>query len=305
MNTQTIVINRKNVIANTNNTKYVYKFPKSLNVHSQEIALASLNMYYSWPNIQSIYRNNVFTYIWWDHQGNLTSVQNITIPDGNYSISILSAFIQSQMFLRGHYLRETATQNIVYFISFVENPTYYACQITFKSMFASGSLDATTNYINENAATQVYDSNGNQVWKGWSYPSTKQYPKIQFLETYTLKDFLGYLPGTYPPSNAVVSTTYDTLGTLAPQTYPVSAVNIQSNFCYSDISIPNNILYSFSQGNSTYGDLINISPQNLIWARIPDGTYSQLELQFIDQDFNQMNILDSQVNIIILIHDIN
>jgi hypothetical protein len=91
---------------------------------------------------------------------------------------------------------------------------------------------------------------------------------------------------------------------VAPQTYPVSALNIQSNFCYSDIAIPNNILYSFSQGNSSYGDLINIAIQNLIWVRIPEGTYSQLELQFIDQDFNQMKILDSQVNIIILIRDI-
>lgn len=98
MNTQTIVINRKNVIANTNNTKYVYKFPKSLNVHTQEIALASLNMYYSWPNIQSIYKNNIFTYVWWDYQGNLTSVQNVTIPDGNYSISVLSALFNHKCF---------------------------------------------------------------------------------------------------------------------------------------------------------------------------------------------------------------
>ena len=303
MNTQTIVLNRKNVIANTSNTKYVYKFPKPINISSQEIAIASLNMYYSWANIQSIYNNNVFTYVWWDYQGNLTSTQNITIPDGNYSISTLSDFIQSQMLLRGHYVKDSKTQNIIYFISFLENPTYYACEITFTSMYAKGTADAGTNYINENPPTQVYQNNV-LVWTGWDFPATNQYPNIVFSDLYTIKDFLGYTSGTYPPNNATVSTTYDILGTIAPQTYPVSAINIQSNFCYSDIAIPNNILYSFSQGNATYGDLINIQPQNLIWCRIPEGTYSQLELQFIDQDFNQMNIIDSQVNIIILLRDI-
>jgi hypothetical protein len=303
MNTQTIVLNRKNVIEGTNNTKYIYKFPKQLNIKSQEISLALLNMYYSWPNIQSIYNNNIFTYIWWNHLGELTSIQNITIPDGNYSISTLSSYIQSQMLLRGHYLKDANTQNNVYFISLIENPTYYACQITFKSMFARGTDNAGVNYINENPPSQVYDTNGNLMWTGWDYPTTQQYPKIIFTSEGKISEFLGFKPETYPV-NASIATSYDILGTIAPQTYPVSALNIQSNLCYSDIAIPNNILYSFSQGSSPYGELINISPINLIWSRIPEGTYSQLELQFIDQDFNKMKILDSQVNIIILIRDI-
>ena len=58
MNTQTIILNRNNVVSGTNNTKYVYQFPKKLQVDGQEIALASLNMYYSWPNIQAMYNNN-------------------------------------------------------------------------------------------------------------------------------------------------------------------------------------------------------------------------------------------------------
>lgn len=157
-NTQTIVLNRKNVIEGTSNTKYIYKFPKQLNVRGQEISLASLNMYYSWPNIQSIYKNNTFTYLWWNHLGNLTSTQNIIIPEGNYSITTLSSYIQSQMLLKGHYLKDANTQNNVFFISMIENPTYYACQITFKSMYAKGTDNAGVNYINENPPSQIYDT---------------------------------------------------------------------------------------------------------------------------------------------------
>lgn len=303
MNTQTVVLNRQNVVSNTNNTKFIYKFPTPFSSSSHEIALASLNMYYSWPNIQSMYSNQVFSYMWWDVSGNLTSRQDVTIPDGNYSILTLSAFIQSQMLLRGHYLKNTSTQAIKYFFAMIENPTYYSCEMTFTAMYAKGSSESSS-YVNENPPTQTYDSSGNSIWRGWDLPSTKQYPKVIMDANYTLKDFLGYAVGTYPPTGTPISTYYDTLGSIAPATYPVSAVNIQSNFCRSDIAIPDNILYSFSQGNSNYGDIINIEPKNLIWMRIPDGTYSQLELQFIDQDFQPMKILDSQVNITVLIREI-
>jgi hypothetical protein len=301
MNTQTIVINKKNAVPGSNNTKYVYKFPQSVPMKHNEIALCSLNMYYSWRNIESLYNNNQFTYVWWNYQGVLNSVQTITIPNGYYSISTLSGYIQSQMFLRGHYVKDAKTLNKIYFLSMLENPTYYASQITFTSMFAKNTPDAGTNYINENPPTQVYE-NGVQVWKGWDWPTSKQFPQVIF-STNAMKDFLGFPAGTFPISGTPVTSTTDILSTLTPVTYPVSAINIQCNMCNSNISIPDNVLYSFSQGISAYGDLIIKEPQNLIWLRVPDGTYSQLEMSFVDQDFQPVNILDDQVNFIVLIRD--
>jgi hypothetical protein len=302
MNTQTIVINKKNVVLGSNNTKYLYKFPKPVPMKHNEIALCSLNMYYSWRNIEVLYNNNQFTYVWWNYQGVLNSVQTITIPNGYYSISTLSAYIQSQMYLRGHYVKDSKTLNKIYFLSMLENPTYYACQITFTSMYAKNSPDAGTNYINENPPTQVYDANNNLVWKGWDWPTTKQFPQVIF-SVNAMKDFLGFPVGTFPVSGTPVTTTTDVLSTVTPVTYPVSAINIQCNMCNSEIAIPDNVLYSFSQGTVDYGDLILKEPQNLIWLRVPDGTYSQLEMSFVDQDFQPLKILDDQVNFIILIRD--
>lgn len=290
MNTQNVIINRKNVVAGTNNTKYIYKFPQPIKLESQEIALASMSIYYSWANIQDSYKNNVFTYMWWDIQGVLKQRNDIIIPDGNYSISTLSAYIQSQMLLRGHYLKDTRSQANKFFLSLSENSTYYACQIRFTAMPAIGSSDAT-NYVNENQGI-------------WNLPVTKQYPKVIFDGNYTMLIFLGYKEGTYPTNNIQVATTYDFLSNNGvPETYFVSAINVQCNMCLSNLAIPNNILYSFSQGNSSYGDIAK-EPYNLIWLKIPDGFYSQLELTFIDQDFNPMKILDSQINIILLIRDV-
>ena len=298
MNTQTIILNRNNVVSNTNNTKYIYTFPQKVIMETQEICLANLNMYYSWPNIQEVYNNNVFTYVWWNHLGELNSVQNIAIPNGYYSISTLSGFIHDQMLLRRHYLVDSRNQEKIYFISMIENPMYYSCQVTFTAMYAKGSVDANT-YINENPPSQV-----SGVWSGWDLPATKEYPKIQFLETSNMRNFLGFNVGTYPIDGTLVAKQFDMLSQNTPNTYPVSSINIQSNFVRSEISIPNNILYSFSQGTASYGDLIDIHPQNLIWFRVPDGVYNQLEITFIDQDFNPMVILDSQINMMILLRDI-
>ena len=208
------------------------------------------------------------------------------------------------MLLRGHYVVNSTNQRKEYFFTMLENPTYYSCQMNFTAMYAKNTLEGGTTYINENPPTQVINSAGVLVWKGWDFPATKQYPLIIIDANYTMKDYLGYDVGTYPVAGTPISSTFDMIGHKTPEIYPVSAINIQTNLCRTDISIPNNIVFSFTQGNAVYGSLVNVEPKNLIWMRVPDGTYTQIELQFIDQDFNTMVILDNQVHITVLIRDV-
>lgn len=303
MNTQNIIINRSNVVSGTNKTKYIYKFPNPIVCHNHEIALSNLSMYYSWRNIQEFYGNNKFSYMWWDTSGNLTQRYDVTIPDGNYSIGILSDYIKSQMLLNGHYVVDANTQKKLFFIEFIENPIYYSTEVTFTSMFARGSADATTNYFNENPPSQDYDTNGNLVWNGWDFPTTKQYPKIIFDDSSNIKKFLGFSNSIIPADNTPILPSTDVLSTQTPETMPVSSVLIQTNFCRSEIAIPNNILYSFSSASSNYGDILERNPSNLIWMKVPDGTYSQIDLTFIDQDYKPMKILDDQLNITLLLRE--
>ena len=301
MNTQTVILNKSNVI-DSNKTKYVYKFPKPLICKEHEIALASLSIYYSWRNIDSFYNNNIFSYTWWNHLGVLTR-HDITIPNGNYSIRDISNFLQYQMTLKGHYVIDNITLKKKYFIEFQENAIYYACQIKFTSMYQKNSIEQN-NYTNENPASQDYDINGNLINIGWDYPSSsKQYPQIIFDSVSNgMAKFLGFNLGTYP-QNAPMAIEHEILGG-APEVYPVSSILIQSNMCRSEISVPDNIMYTFSQGETQYGALINKEPSNLIWMRIPEGSYSQLEIQFIDQNYLPMKILDDQINVVLLIREI-
>lgn len=65
-----------------------------------EIALHSATLYYSWANISQAKGNNIVRY---SVDAFETTEDDITIPDGIYSMTDLNDYISSQLFLRGHY----------------------------------------------------------------------------------------------------------------------------------------------------------------------------------------------------------
>ena len=79
---ETIFINTENSRTNESN-KLFYEFTDKLNLKNpnKNIALANLNIYYTWENIKSAYNNNKFklsTPTWNDESD---------LPDRSYSIS--------------------------------------------------------------------------------------------------------------------------------------------------------------------------------------------------------------------------
>ena len=51
MATSNIIFTRSNIVAGTNNTTLLYKFPNTVSFPNHEIALSSLAMFYAWRNI--------------------------------------------------------------------------------------------------------------------------------------------------------------------------------------------------------------------------------------------------------------
>jgi hypothetical protein len=58
---------------------------------SYEVALVSLNIWYSWYNISSTFSNNVLRY------HNATTWKTITIPNGSYGLDDINTYIKAQM----------------------------------------------------------------------------------------------------------------------------------------------------------------------------------------------------------------
>lgn len=285
MPASTIILNSSNVVEKTNNTVYKYKFPSQIDLKNKSIALHSLNIYYSWYNVnQSLYNNNFFQYQWWNSSGVLTTY-DVTLSDGNYSIGDLNYVLQSAMFKNGHYVQDNSqSSKNIYYIEIAENITEYAAEI--------------------NLSPVPISLPSSQIKGGsWALPSTQQTPRIIFPSSSNFRKLLGFNSGIYPATSQ--STLYRQLSQNVPIISPVSSLIIRCNACRSYLSNPFDILFSFTAGTTSYGDIIDKNPQHLIFIDVADGVYDDITLTIVDQNFNPMQILDNQLIIQLIIMDRN
>ena len=87
---RTIVLNSKNVVKDGNNNTLIYNFPGGgVNFQDYEIAINTINLYYSWFNInKQLYNNADLSYKWLDG-----ITYNITIPNGFTVLTILTIIL--------------------------------------------------------------------------------------------------------------------------------------------------------------------------------------------------------------------
>lgn len=279
-----IILNSKNVVPNSNNSRYRYEFQSTQKFENMSVSLTNLNIYYSWFNITSVNNNNRFRYKWFDSSGNLTTDNNVDIADGYYSVQTLNEKLQNVLYSRGHYLELTGNQ-VVYHLEILTSSTYYAIQLNVYPMVTSAQ-----------ATLQNLTKPANATW---NFPATTLTPRFAILDN-NFQNLIGYKTGLYP-ATANTTTIQNFLSTETPAMSPVSSVIMTSNLIYNQLSNPTNVLYSFSIGTTGFGDIIDIKPNYPQYFKIPNGTYNNIEIEFLDQNFNRMNILDNQLIIVLTI----
>ncbi len=268
-----IILNSKNSV-NGDTSTYTYKFPRgSLNLKNASIALAQLNIYYSWPNINaSAFNNNSFQIIFPDAGGSTT--YDVVIPDGNYTVEQLNAFLQSFFIENRKYLINAETAQYRYFYEIKSNP------VTYKIDLISYTIPI------ESEATGFLEPPG-----GFSYPTTTgQSPSMVILNN-NFGNLIGFTPGTYQ----------DASSDKVPQMSPVSSILIRCSLITNKLTNPGDIISSFIVGGQPYGSNLSISPPNLVFNRINDGIYTECKIQFIDDQFNRLNIIDQNLIIYLVL----
>ena len=281
-----LILNSTNVVANSNNTKFIYQFPSAVKFEEgSQIAVSSINMFYSWFNINgNLYNNNTFSYVWFDATGALTVTVKVVIPNGNYSIATLNDYIQSVLVTNGHYIVQTSTGKFVYHIEMLTNPTYYAVQLNVYYMMTQATATASG-----------YTKGSNT----WIFPATNLCPQVIIPSTNTFKSLIGFNSGNYPSTSA--STSQSFLSAVTPTLSPVSSVVMTCSLCEQKYSLPDNVLFCFTSGNTSFGDMINIQQSALSFVNIRSGTYNQVQISLTDQNYGMMNINDPQLVIMLTI----
>lgn len=281
MSSFTIALNMSNVVSGSTNSLYRYNFPAGGVKFSggYKVALQSLSIYYSWPNITVQNNNNTFTILWLGGQA-----FTVTIPDGFYTIAEINSYLQSIMVENNLYLI-ASNGDFVYFLEITTNQALYAVQL---NCFA----------IPTEAQATALGYTHPAGWTGYPVGSAKT-PQFVIPST-NIRNIFGINAGTYPA--AVQSTVYSKASDFTPQVSPVSSVYMLVNLVNNRFGLPNNIIYNFSP-NVSYGSQINVIPPTLVYSKIQQGSYDSISVQFVDQNFQALNILDSNVSILLSIHE--
>ena len=66
-------------------------------------------------------------------------------------------------------------------------------------------------------------------------------------------------------------------------------------------SNPGTVLYSFSPASTTFGSLIQSNPNQYSFVNIQDGNYPYFDIQFYSQDFQPLQINDTNLVVMLLI----
>jgi hypothetical protein len=113
------------------------------------------------------------------------------------------------------------------------------------------------------------------------------------------RSIVGLSAGTYP--TVIQATTFSQLSTTVPQVTPVQSQILTCNLLNNKLSLPNNILYTFSSGSTVIGGLITSQPSQYYFVDIQEGHYSYIQCTFLDQNLGTLNILDTNLTITLII----
>jgi hypothetical protein len=277
-----VILNSKNIVPGSNNSVLKYDFDTALKFENAQVAVNTVNIYFSWFNISDALNNNKFSYKWFDIDGNLTQVFNIVIKDGYYNVNNLNEYIQSILVSRGHYLVHEPSGKFVYHIELVTNPVYYTIEMNLYAMMSLASAGAI--YIKGST--------------DWGLPNEATTIQVILNSTNLFSSLIGFENGTYPEVSD--TNNYIFSSTKAPVMDPISSLMMTCSFAsQGGFSNPDNIIYSFTSSGVKFGGLVEKQPVLENYVNIRDGTYSNFTIELLNQNFQRINIKDSDMLIIL------
>lgn len=274
-----VVLNNSHLVAGAKNSTLKYNFESAQKFENAKISLNTLNVYFSWFNISSNLNNNKFSYKWFDSNGLLNQVFDITIKDGYYSVNNLNEYVQSILVSRGHYLQQVSSGNYVYHIEFTSNAVYYTIELNTYAMrtasvdFVRGSTD-------------------------WAFPTAYTTVQVIINSTNLFGKLIGFAAGTYP--EITNNQNHVHISSFSPIMDPISSILMLCSFAtQGGFSNPDNIIYSFTTGSSGFGDMIEKTPVSENYVNIRDGIYSNFTIDLVDQAYNKIDIRDPSILVMV------
>lgn len=282
----TIILNSSNILAGSNNSTLVYNFPNSVTFDNHQIAVQSVSMYYSWQNINNTtLQNNSFSYNW--VVAGVTTTYTVTIPSGLYEIADINNYLQYVFIQNGHYLINSTSQN-VYYAELLVNPSLYSVNIV--------TYPVPTSLPTGWSLPVANPQTGALAWPG--FPTTFFNPRITIPANFNL--IVGYTAGFTTSQNTGVNTVLTYSSSVAPQVAPNPNCLITVSNISNIYANPSSVIFNLN-ANVAFGELIIAQPSEYAFNNLLRGTVNSLFVRLIGADGNALNILDSNITILLLI----
>lgn len=198
----------------------------------------------------------------------------------------MNTYIQNQLIAAGAYLIDGSGNNVFY-MKISANSVYYACQID----FAVVPTALPTGY--PRPTTGLYSGGGTGL------PSSAATMRITVANNFS--SVIGYTAGTYPAAPA--STVQSFLSNIVPSINPISSYIVRCSMINNKLSLPSDVLSSFTTQGTTSGQIIDISFPEFAWLDLTPGTYSSFTVVITDQLDRPVQFIDNQTLMQLLVRE--
>jgi len=177
------------------------------------------------------------------------------------------------------------------------NETYYSVQVKLSSI----SKFMTFNGVEYDITDQTTDFKIAGTW----LPDDLIYitPQLIIPASNNFGNLIGFQKGTvveYDSSNDIINNQYSILNDFSPNIEVQNSMIVTCNLVENKLGKPNNIIQSFSAANTQFGGPIQ-AIHEIVYSKIKPGVFKFLQLNFYDQDFKKLVILDPSMIITISI----
>lgn len=270
-----IVLNQNNVVPGSNNSEYTYRFPRgSINLKNASVAIQKISMYYSWNNVTDALNNRAFKILF--PTGSSFTELDVVLPEGHYTLPQINAYMQKVMIDNHLYHINQTTGAYRYYLELKENSSTYSIDLvcyTLPTALPGGYNEPT-------GSTFPYPSMPNQQ------------PSLITLDN-NFRFLIGF---------SAIGAYFDHSSDITPQmSGGISSVLVRNSLINNKFCNPPDIAFAFTSHGVEFGGLISVEPATLLFNRIEDGFYDHVTIRFIDNLFRRLNILDSNICILLII----
>jgi hypothetical protein len=285
-NNKKTYIHRSNIILTSRDYKgngvyrKEFKHPIKFDSTKDRLSIESFQLYNSFYNIKKEYNNHQLKYTWINGESMI-----ITFPDSYQSPEQFDFYIKQKLIEKNWFYYNKEKTDYLFCHDFDIISSIYSHRI---SLFY---------FPDQTLFTQRKFQKPDNV--NWAVPNTKKHVKIELLGN--LYKYFGTNTTIFPKpedENGGTNLFYDS--DFVPEVLIVDYINIHSNLIESQYNIESDYLTTVKI-DSAFGDMITLKNNLEHKLNIKSGSYQFITIVIKDDSFNNIELIDSQMNINLII----